>query len=304
MKKILYIYKFTNKINGKTYIGQTNNIEKRKRGHKSDSFNKKSNGYNLPFHCAVRKYGWDNFEFEILEELDDSFGREYLNEREIFFIAHYKSLTNQNGYNISKGGNGNNRLKLSFEQQVKLSKLFTMQEVQDIQNMLLEGYEYFEIKKKYPKLTDSFLSNINLGLNFKRDDLSYPLATLHTKFSKSTKENIIADIRSGKFYAEISKKYGISEGYIAMINKGEKWHDDKLSYPLCLKGCSDGSWSKDAKYDLIFTDLSHAAIAQKYQKAKSTITALNVGRNRKNSRLIYPLRKNKEQNKEIWNTLF
>lgn len=36
-----YIYKFTNKTNGKIYIGQTNNIQKRKNGHRSDSFNEK-----------------------------------------------------------------------------------------------------------------------------------------------------------------------------------------------------------------------------------------------------------------------
>ena len=45
-----YIYKFTNKTNGKIYIGQTNNIQKRKNCHRSDSFNEKSSGYNLPFH--------------------------------------------------------------------------------------------------------------------------------------------------------------------------------------------------------------------------------------------------------------
>ena len=61
-----YIYKFTNKTNGKIYIGQTNNIQKRKNGHKSESFNEKSAGYNLPFHAAIRKYGWENFNFDIL----------------------------------------------------------------------------------------------------------------------------------------------------------------------------------------------------------------------------------------------
>ena len=66
---MLYIYKFTNKITGKIYIGQTNNIIKRKNGHKSESFNPKANGYSLPFHCAIRTYGWNNFDFEILEEV-------------------------------------------------------------------------------------------------------------------------------------------------------------------------------------------------------------------------------------------
>ena len=86
-----YIYKFTNKINGKVYIGQTNNIEKRKRGHKSESFNPNANGYNLPFHCAIRKYGWENFDFEIIEEIADDFSYEYVNEREIYFIQKFDS---------------------------------------------------------------------------------------------------------------------------------------------------------------------------------------------------------------------
>lgn len=301
---MLYIYCFINKITGKRYIGQTNNIEKRKRGHKSESFNPKANGYNLPFHCAVRKYGWENFDFIILEEIDDSFGREYLNEREIYFISYYQSLINQNGYNYTEGGAGCAKLKLSFSEQVKLSKLFNEEEVRDIQNMLLDGYEYFEIKKKYPILTDSFLSNINLGLNFIRDDLKYPLAILHTKFTKDTKKNIIQDIQANIAYKEISKKYGISIGYISMINKGTKWHSNKLNYPLCKKGCSDGAWSEDAKHDLIFTNLAHAEIGKKYNKQKSTITALNTGRNRKDSRLKYPLRQHQKENQQIWITLF
>lgn len=299
-----YIYKFTNKINKKTYIGQTNNIEKRKRGHKSESFNEKANGYMLPFHCAVRKYGWDAFDFEILEEIDDSFDFEYVNEREIYFIAYYHSLKDDNGYNICTGGQGCPKPKLEFEEQVKLSKIFTIEEVKKIQQMLIEGYEYFEIKKQFPRLTSSFLSNINTGLNFIRKDLTYPLAILHTKFSKETKDKIINDIIEGKPYKEISEKYGISTGYISMINKGDKWREENRTYPLCKKGCSDGAWSHELKYDLIFTDLSHSVLGEKYGKNKTTITAINVGRNRKDERFIYPLRSNQEENKKIWNTLF
>lgn len=300
---MLYIYCFTNKINNKRYIGQTNDIEKRKRGHKSEAFNPKSNSYYLPFHKAIRKYGLENFNFEVIEEINDHFGREYLNEREQYFISYYQSLTSQNGYNIAKGDSGN-RQKLSFSEQVKRSKIFNEEEVRDIQKLLLNGYEYFEIKKKYPVLTDSFLSNINLGFNFIRDDLNYPLATLHTKFSKETRENIIQDIQLGMTYKAISDKYGISIGYISMINKGTKWHNSELSYPLCKKGCSNGTWAKNAKYDLIFTNSTHAEIGKKYNKSKSAITALNIGQNRKDDRLKYPLRQNQKENQKIWITLF
>ena len=67
------IYKITNNINGKSYIGQTNNFERRMREHKRcvDS---------SAIHCAIQKYGADSFTYKIIEECDDSL----LNEREIY----------------------------------------------------------------------------------------------------------------------------------------------------------------------------------------------------------------------------
>lgn len=302
---MFYIYRFTNKTNGKCYVGQTNNIEKRKRGHKSESFNPKANGYNLAFHRAIRKYGWDGFDFEVLEEIDDSAPQTYVNEREIFFIAHNHSLVTEHGYNISAGGQGyTRRKKLGFEEQVWLSKIFTVDEVRKIQQMLIDGYEYFEILSTFPKLTDSFLSNINIGLNFVRQDLTYPLSTLHTRFTKQTKDEIIQAIKDNVPYSQISKKYGISVSYLSQINNGTRWVNKNFTYPLCKKVYADGAWSHEAKYDLIFTDLSHLKIGEKYGKKKVTITAINTGRNRKDDRFKYPLRKYQEENQKIWNTLF
>ena len=63
------IYKFTNKINGHSYIGQSIDIEKRKKTHLQRAYcNTSSNKeYNKAFYRAIRKYGWDNFDFEILK---------------------------------------------------------------------------------------------------------------------------------------------------------------------------------------------------------------------------------------------
>ena len=55
-----YIYKATNKINGKSYIGQSNNIERRFSEHKTK--------IDIPIEIAIRKYGIDAFNFEIIEE--------------------------------------------------------------------------------------------------------------------------------------------------------------------------------------------------------------------------------------------
>ena len=301
---MLYIYKFTNKINGKIYIGQTNDIKPRKRGHKSTAFNEKSHNYHCAFHNAIRKYGWDNFDFEILEEIDDSFGREYLNEREIFFISYYQSLTSQNGYNITKGGDGCAKEQKTFEECVACSKIFTLDEVIDIQTMLIEGYAYFEIYKKYPKLTDSFLSNISSGLNFYNEKLEYPLGKNKTRFSKDAQDEIISSIKSGIPYSEIKEKFGISTGYISSINSGKRWHRDNEIYPLCFKACTDNDFGQKAIHDIIFTTLSMEKLGKTYNKSKATFTAINVGRNRYNSAFKYPLRTNAIENQKIWNDLF
>ena len=62
------IYKIENLINGKIYIGKSVDIDNRIRNHKSESFNPISNAYDTAIHRAIRKYGIDNFSFEVVEE--------------------------------------------------------------------------------------------------------------------------------------------------------------------------------------------------------------------------------------------
>lgn len=92
-----YIYKATNKINGKIYIGQTLDFKRRKSEHLSAK-----NGVHAKciFHKAIQKYGKENFEWEIIDTcqtLDESLFLESL------YIAQYNSCTfmkNSKGYNI------------------------------------------------------------------------------------------------------------------------------------------------------------------------------------------------------------
>lgn len=90
------IYKITNLINQKTYIGQSINIEQRWREHKNHAFCIGHQTYQRPLYCAMRKYGLDNFNFEVIELCDKS----QLNEREQYWILFYHSLINENGYNL------------------------------------------------------------------------------------------------------------------------------------------------------------------------------------------------------------
>lgn len=95
MKNIYTIYKAKNLINGKCYIGYTNNWYKRKISH---SYAQSSS----IFHKAIRKYGLENFEWSILYQ--DSDKEHTYNIMEPLYILIYDSYLN--GYNMTTGGEG------------------------------------------------------------------------------------------------------------------------------------------------------------------------------------------------------
>lgn len=93
------IYKFTNKINGKVYVGQAVDTNRRIKDHFYKAHNKAGQDYNAPLHCAIRKYGDDAFEIEIIKECSV----DELDLYEVQFIEKYNCIS-PNGYNIMKGG--------------------------------------------------------------------------------------------------------------------------------------------------------------------------------------------------------
>jgi GIY-YIG catalytic domain. len=93
----MIIYKATNKVNGKIYIGQTiKTLDRRIKGHINDS----RNGGNR-FKNAIKKYGRENFKWEVIEECQTI---EQLNEREEYWIRELNSTNIEIGYNMKNGG--------------------------------------------------------------------------------------------------------------------------------------------------------------------------------------------------------
>ena len=93
------IYKITNIINKKSYIGQTTySIDKRWKEHIADS---KKKNLNRPLYSAMRKYGVENFVIEVLEENIPLF---LLDRKEIIYIQCFS--TYKTGYNATVGGQG------------------------------------------------------------------------------------------------------------------------------------------------------------------------------------------------------
>ena len=91
-----YIYKHTNLINHKIYIGQTTQQPEKRWGNGLSQYR-----HNKHFFAAIKKYGWDNFSHQILKE---GLSQEELNYWEKYFISYYDSTNKEKGYNILLGG--------------------------------------------------------------------------------------------------------------------------------------------------------------------------------------------------------
>jgi len=111
--RIYTIYKATNIINKKTYIGFDSNWPSRKNKHKNYYLKKITK-----FYSAIKKYGWDSFEWTVLYQSKDK--DHTLNEMENFFIVEYNSINS--GYNIIPGGSKRKNCKQSEETKNKISK--------------------------------------------------------------------------------------------------------------------------------------------------------------------------------------
>lgn len=120
----MHVYKITNKINGKIYIGKTikDDIQKRLKEHYNFSSNK---GKKMMISEAIKKYGLENFEIQsIYKGVDD----EDICKAEIKFIKLFKSTDKSIGYNILSGGNGvvpteELRKKLSERAKLRIGEL-------------------------------------------------------------------------------------------------------------------------------------------------------------------------------------
>jgi group I intron endonuclease len=116
-KNIAGIYKLTNTINGKIYIGKSKNLFYRIQDHKYARS-------KCVIDKAIRHYGWNNFSVEILEEFVNIEKYELL-ALETAYIEFFQSLIGQNGYNVCLSGNDRTGFPHSEKTKQKISKTKT-----------------------------------------------------------------------------------------------------------------------------------------------------------------------------------
>ena len=153
------IYKITNLINNKSYIGQSVNIEKRWNNEKRCAFIESDKSYNYPLSIAFRKYGVDNFLFEVIEECS----QEELNEKEMFWISKFDTF--YNGYNQTLGG----------DTSIQKPKEKIIGVIYDLENTDLY---HKEIAKKW-NISVEMVQGINTGRYWFQENKQYPLQTKH-----------------------------------------------------------------------------------------------------------------------------
>jgi group I intron endonuclease len=202
-----YLYKITNMINQKVYIGQTITPDKRWYEHKRFSHNPK-----FPLHCSIKSHGEDNFQFEVIATcltLDDS------NWAEEELIKQYDCLiVNGKGYNIAKGGDNHKhseetKKKMSLARKgkpsnrkgVKLSK-----EIIDKMIKSRQGYTTSEETKK--KL--SIIAKKQIWISNRALHISQSLR----KLTPDQEQDIKNDNRSSRILGKI---YGVNQKTILNI---------------------------------------------------------------------------------------
>jgi group I intron endonuclease len=214
------IYKLTNKINNKVYIGQSVHPEKRLWEHENRA---KNNTDNYPIHMAINKYGIENFDFEIIEWTSD------YDNRESYYIKEYNSIA-PNGYNILEGGHS----PIMIGEDHPRNTIKKQQLIDIINDLKSNKYSDRELAKKY-NTTDKIIADINHGYSHAIDSETYPLR-IKKGLQKLTLEQV-KDIKNflkttNYTYQFLADKYSVSKGVIYHINKGLTFFDNNEKYPI------------------------------------------------------------------------
>ena len=190
------IYKITNIINNKVYIGQTINTLKNR-------WNKHchSNGCRMLYN-AILKYGKDNFTQEIVETVPI----DKLDEREVYWISFYKSNNKQFGYNILQGGNLGRK---------GFSKL-TKEEINKIIELDKKGVSHIKIGKMFNinRKTVTFIL---------RRESNY--TTKITRYKDRTDfEEIKEFLKTNPTSKEVREKFNIGQVMLFKFTKSINYH--------------------------------------------------------------------------------
>lgn len=188
-----FIYKITNTINSKSYIGQTiQNVKERFYQHCATKCSKAVS--NMAIHRAIKKYGKSNFTVEVIEEIDSA----NLNDRERYWIKCYNSYNN--GYNSTKGGQDGCKPFKDLDVESIIKEYNTGKSLRTLGTI-------FKVDKQTIK---DLLIRHNVELR----------TTRTYKLSQKDRDKVLEDFASGLSRKEIMIKWNISKSYLSQLING------------------------------------------------------------------------------------
>lgn len=167
------IYKWQNLINNKVYIGKSVNVAKRAREYRYEL----EKGSTRPIIAALRKYGFENFTFSIIEQCDE-LSNEQLLEREQYWMDYYDSQNLEKGYNLLDStetpieafsqGSKNIKARLNEEKVLMIREMIYLQDISpaEVYKMFADEVSYDAFCKAYrgntwKNVDISMIRNIN-----------------------------------------------------------------------------------------------------------------------------------------------
>lgn len=210
-----YIYKITNNINKKIYIGQSSNPKVRFTHHMSKHSSSKK------ISDDVDEYGKESFALEIIEKCDSNF-----KEREKYYIKYYLDLGYEL-YNTFKGGEE----PPTFYGELNPMSKYTQRQADECVLLLRDKTMSFNDISLLLGTHIDFVKRVNMGKHWKNNEVEYPIRK--ESFYDEVTEKIIYDLKNTKItQKEIAKKYGVARSMVTMINIGTNRKVDGQTYPI------------------------------------------------------------------------
>lgn len=218
-----YLYKITNDINNKIYIGRSKKPDYRLRTHLNNSLNPEKSIVAQKIHFAIRELGQEHFVFEVFEEYDNY--REAC-EREVFWIKFYKADQDEFGYNDKLGTTG--LVRLTEEQRQKLSArvsgnknpMYGKTHSEGVRKQL--SAQFSGEKNPFYGKTHSEETKKLIGASSK--DRNAGENNPHAKLNLEIVSQIRDEWQTGNYKkVELSKKYNVTPQTINNIISGRTW---------------------------------------------------------------------------------
>lgn len=223
------VYCHTLKLDGRKYVGITSQKPKKRWNY--------GNGYSSYFYNAIKKYGWNNFDHQILYE---HLTEEEAINKEIELIEKMQLNDREKGFNICKGGQGTNGYKFTEKDLEKMSKSHMGKKLSEEQKRkislsLKEHYSHIP-KKVKPKLppkrkgrkagfhlteeTKEKLRQCNLGKKQSIETISKRTKKLYRSIDMLTIDGEY--IKSFSNITEASKETNTHRGHITEVCQGKR----------------------------------------------------------------------------------